>query len=93
MRQRSFFEADTVKVPAAFLVDLCGLKGLSVGGALINSNQPLVIVNAAGKATSNEVLALAQSVRESVHKKTGIWLAIEPEFVGFGVEELRHFGF
>ena len=40
-----------VKVPAAYLIDRCGLKGASVGGAAVYERQPLVIVNLSGDAS------------------------------------------
>ena len=73
----------SVKVPAAFLIDLSGLKNLSNGGAAINQNQPLVIINQSGTATSAEVLGLASQVKNAVLSKTGISLNFEPELIGF----------
>jgi UDP-N-acetylmuramate dehydrogenase len=71
------------KLPAAFLIDLCGLKNLQSGGAAINQNQPLVIVNQTGTATAKDVLNLANQVKSEVFAKTGIELKFEPELIGF----------
>ncbi|MFI5205899.1 MAG: hypothetical protein ACHQVK_03070, partial [Candidatus Paceibacterales bacterium] len=73
-----------VKVPAAFLIELCGLKDLKSGGAAINHNQPLVIINQTGHATAQDVLKLANEVKRAVLDKTGIALQFEPELIGFG---------
>ncbi len=76
-------QLNLVKVPAAFLIDLCGLKNLQSGGAGINPNQPLVIINQTGQATARDVLNLANIVRQTVLAKTGIELQFEPELIGF----------
>jgi UDP-N-acetylenolpyruvoylglucosamine reductase len=65
------------------LIELCELKNLTSGGAAINQNQPLVIVNQSGQATARDVLSLANKVKEAVFSKTGIELSFEPEMVGF----------
>jgi UDP-N-acetylmuramate dehydrogenase len=72
-----------IKVPAAFLIDLCGLKDLTSGGAGINANQPLVIINQNGQAAAQDVLSLANKVKAAVLAKTGIELKFEPELIGF----------
>lgn len=78
-----FTEENLIKIPAAFLMDICGLKGMYCGGARINSNQPLVIINESGTATAREVLQLAEKIIKTVYEKTGVKLLIEPELVGF----------
>ncbi len=78
-----FDDKRQVKVPAAYLIELCGLKDMQSGGAAINKNQPLVIINQTGKATAQDVLNLADQVRQTVLTKTGIELRFEPELVGF----------
>ena len=78
-----FIEHDKIKIPAAYLIELCELKHLKSGGAAINPNQPLVIINSSGLATAGDVLSLANLVRETVQQKTGIGLVFEPELIGF----------
>lgn len=89
--EKRFTEEDRVKIPAAFLLDICGLKGLTFKGALINPLQPLVIVNASGDASSFDVLEIMKIVKHTVYSKTGIALNIEPELVGFTKEELDRY--
>ena len=79
-----------IKIPTAFLIDICGLKGYCIGGAQVNDAQPLVLLNRGG-ATAQDVLALAQHVRRTVHHRTGMTVAIEPELVGFTKEEIYDF--
>lgn len=85
LRDRS--ESDgAIKVPAAWLIELCGLKGLEVGRAQVNPSQPLVILNLGG-ATAGDVLRLAGQVRRTVYRETWVALALEPELVGLSPEE------
>ncbi len=86
-RQR-FAGQHWVKVPTAWLLDICGLKGLKVGGAAIYNKQPLVIVNSRGKATAQEVMRLFRKVRRQVFKLTGMVVEPEPQLVGFSEREL-----
>ena len=81
--QKKFTENSNIKVPAAYLLEICGVKGLKTGGAAINPNQPLVIINETGSATSSDVLNLAEEVRKRVLNTTGIKLKFEPELIGF----------
>jgi UDP-N-acetylmuramate dehydrogenase len=88
IRQRS--ASEPVRLPSAFLIEICGLKGLRLGGAEVNRAQPLVLLNRGG-ATGEDVLALAGHVRRTVYARTGLTLPLEPEPVGFAPEEIeRH---
>ena len=77
---------ERIKIPTAFLIEICGLKGYRVGAAQVNESQPLVLLNGGG-ATSADVLALARHVRRTVHRQTGAAIEIEPELVGVTPEE------
>jgi UDP-N-acetylmuramate dehydrogenase len=79
-----------VRVPAAMLIDLCGLPGFELGRAQVNPSQPLVILNQGG-ATAADVLRLAGHVRRTVNRETGILLEVEPELVGFKGDEVEHY--
>jgi len=83
LEKKKFPDGQNIKVPAAFLIELCGLKDLENGGAAINQNQPLVIINKTGTATAADVLGLANRIKQIVLEKTGIELVFEPELVGF----------
>jgi UDP-N-acetylmuramate dehydrogenase len=82
-----FPAADRIKVPTAFLIEICGLKGHRIGGAQVNEAQPLVLLNQGG-ATAQDAIALAQHVMKTVRTRTGVALAIEPELVGFTEQEI-----
>ena len=60
------------------LIDLCGLKGLKIGGAQVSQKHANFIVNTGG-ATASNYLDLANFCKKAVFEKTGITL--EEEFV------------
>ena len=72
---------DRVKVPAAWMIDLCGFKGATEGGAQVYPKQPLVIVNATGEATPEEIITLERRVIDTIRDKYGIELHPEVEHV------------
>ena len=61
---------------AAALIDQCGLKGYTVGGAQISTKHAGFAVNT-GSATYDDVVALLDHVRREVYDRTQITL--EPE--------------
>lgn len=75
-----------IRIPAAFLISMCGLKGCEMGGAKVNPSQPLVILNQGG-ATADDVMRLAGHIRRTLHRETGVVLGLEPELVGFSDDE------
>lgn len=66
-----------IKVPAAWLIDQCGFKGEREGGAAVYEKQPLVIVNASGTASPDDVLELERRIVATVHERFGV--ALHPE--------------
>ncbi len=66
-----------IKVPAAWLIDQCGFKGEREGGAAVYEKQPLVIVNASGSASPQDVLELERRIVATVHERFGV--ALHPE--------------
>ena len=88
--RKQFPTAGRIKIPTAFLIEICGLKGHRIGGAQVNEIQPLVLLNQGG-ATAEDVIALARHVRQTVREKTGVALANEPELIGFSKQELAEF--
>lgn len=61
---------------AAQLIDECGLKGFTVGGAQVSEKHAGFVINT-GKATCADVLELTRQVRECVQEKTGYLLELE----------------
>ncbi len=68
--------ADGTPVYAAALIDRCGLKGFSVGGAQVSEKHAGFIINRGG-ATFDDVMELIEKVQEAVLNRTGVEL--EPE--------------
>lgn len=74
-------DENSIKIPAAWLIDKCGLKGRTSGGAKVWEKQPLVIVNDNGMATAADVLALESEIIAEVRHRFGIELSPEVEHV------------
>ena len=75
--------ADGRPVYAAALIDQCGLKGLTVGGAQVSEKHAGFVINRGG-ASCRDILELIAQVRERVFRETGITL--EPEVRCLGRE-------
>ncbi len=63
---------------AAALIEEAGLKGYTVGGAQVSEKHAGFVVNRGG-ATSHDVYDLMMHVRNTVYKKSGVFL--EPEIM------------
>lgn len=75
-----FDQEGGVKIPAAWLIEQCGWKGKTLGGAQCYPKQPLVLVNT-GNATPQDVITLAQNICDSVHDKFGITISPEVNYI------------
>lgn len=69
-----------VKIPAGWLIENAGLKGFSIGGAEVYPRQCLVIANK-GKATSKDVIEVAEHVKKTVLAKFGVTLHPEVNII------------
>lgn len=74
-------EDGTVKIPAAWMIEYCGFKGRRNSGAAVWEKQPLVIVNASGDATPEEIIALENEIITIVREKFGITLSPEVDHI------------
>ncbi|MFH2136238.1 MAG: UDP-N-acetylmuramate dehydrogenase [Patescibacteria group bacterium] len=70
------------KIPAAWLIGQCDLKGKQIGGAKISEKHANFIVNT-GEATAADVIALSSLVKMKVRDEVGVQLEEEVEYVGF----------
>lgn len=61
---------------AAALIEQCGLKGLTVGGAMVSEKHSGFVINYED-ATCKDVLALIAKVKEEVKRQTGFCLECE----------------
>ena len=68
-------------VPAGFLSETCGLKGLRVGGAEVSEKHANFLINAGG-ATASDLRTLAEQVKAVVFDRFGVTLEEEVLYVG-----------
>ena len=61
---------------AAALIEGCGLKGLTVGGAQVSEKHAGFVINRGG-ATCADILSLVDRVQEEVLRQTGVELEME----------------
>lgn len=71
---------------AAALIEECGLKGRSVGGAQVSEKHSGFVINRKD-ATCRDVLDLIKIVQQTVKEKTGFTLECEVRKIGFEAEE------
>jgi UDP-N-acetylmuramate dehydrogenase len=76
----SFITSDKVKIPAAWLIEEAGLKGIKIGNAGTYNNQALVIVNYGG-ASGEEILKLKEIIKIKVKETFGIELEEEVNII------------
>lgn len=69
-------EGGQKKIPAAWLIDMCQMKGFNHKGAAVHTNQPLVLINKKN-ATGKDLIELAGIIQNKVKEKFNIDL--EPE--------------
>ncbi len=67
---------------AAQMIEECGLKGLSFGGAQVSGKHAGFVVNTGG-ATAEDILRLIQRVQDEVYRQKGVRLKPEVKFLGF----------
>ncbi|MFA6228336.1 MAG: UDP-N-acetylmuramate dehydrogenase [Patescibacteria group bacterium] len=70
------------KIPAAWLIDECGLRGRQIGGAKVSDRHAGIIINAGG-ATASDVLMLASAIKQKVRSKFSLQLMEEVQYLGF----------
>lgn len=66
---------------AGALIDQCGLKGCSIGGAKVSEMHANFIVNT-GSASSTDVKELIAVIQKTVFERTGVHLETEIRFMG-----------
>jgi len=77
----SVFKNPDHELSAGRMLEACGLKGHSIGGAQISPKHANFIENAEG-ATTADALALMAEARRRAHEQFGVRLEHEVEFLG-----------
>ncbi len=67
---------EQIKIPAAWLIEQCGFKGMRSGNTGTHVNHALVIVNY-GNASGGEIRDFAMLIQQTVQKRFGILLEAE----------------
>ncbi len=65
----------------AKLIDEAGLKGFSIGGAMVSEKHAGFVVNK-GNATANDVLKLVKYVQDTLYNKFNVKIELEIEIMG-----------
>ena len=66
---------------ASALIEECGLKGVSVGGAMVSEKHSGFVINT-GNATCSDVLLLVQKIKEEVFLQKSVNLEMEVKYIG-----------
>jgi len=66
---------------AGTLIESCGLKGFTIGGAMVSEKHANFIINTGG-ATAEDVRGVIRHVQKTVYEKSGLLLEPEVIFVG-----------
>ena len=77
---QDFIQHNTI--PAAWLIESCGLKGQTIGGAMVSEKQAGWIINL-GQATAENVIMLISVIKQQVRFKFNLQLVEEIEYKGF----------
>jgi UDP-N-acetylenolpyruvoylglucosamine reductase len=80
----SFFRnpetGDGERVPAGKLIEQCGLKGRTIGGARVSEKHANFLVNTGG-ARFADVYELVQVIKATVEEQTGVLLEEEVQYL------------
>lgn len=71
----------SVKLPAAWLIEQLGLKGFAMNGAAVDKNHALILINQ-GHATGQSVVDLASEIIDRVYNAYQITLTPEVRLIG-----------
>lgn len=69
-------------MPAGRIIEECGFKGASVGGALVSQMHANFIVNPEGQADSSDILELMHKIMDGVRQANGLILEPEIKIIG-----------
>ena len=69
-------------ISAGFLIEMAGLKGRRVGDVMVSPKHANFIINC-GDGTAEQVVMLVGIIKEHIHRKFGVQLEEEIQYVGF----------
>lgn len=72
---------DEIKVPAGWLIENAGWKGKQIGNVASHQLQALVLINATGRATGEEIYDFSSKIILSIQEKYGITLEREVNII------------
>lgn len=75
-----YISVNEIKIPAAWLIEKCGFKGLKVGNTGIHKKHALIIISN-GKATGKEIFDFSQRIKNEVLRKFNILLEEEVNII------------
>ena len=79
----------TVKIAAAWLIEQAGFKkGMRTGNVGVSPKHALSLVNFGGGSTRN-LLNLAVEIQQTVFERFNVWLTMEPEMLGVGLDSFK----
>ena len=73
---------------AGRLIEEAGMKGYNVGDAQVSEKHAGFIINK-GQATAEDIKKLIKIVRNKVYEQSGIYLEVEPEFIGEVTKKIK----
>jgi UDP-N-acetylmuramate dehydrogenase len=73
--------SSSIKIPAAWLIEQCQLKGQAVGGVRVYPQHALVLTNFA-QGSGEDLLALVAMIQTKVKQKYDISLILEVQLIG-----------
>ncbi|MBL7999399.1 MAG: UDP-N-acetylmuramate dehydrogenase [Candidatus Kapabacteria bacterium] len=73
-------DSDSVKIPAAWLIEQCGFKGIRRGAVGVHERQALVLVHTGG-GTGADIYRLAEEIQSTVEDRFGIHLTMEVNII------------
>lgn len=72
--------ATEVKVPAGWLIEQAGYKGMRIGDAGVHKNQALVLVNY-GNASGKDILSLSKEIQKKIQETYSISIEAEVNII------------
>jgi UDP-N-acetylmuramate dehydrogenase len=75
-------KGEAKQVPAGWLIDMCDLKGMRIGGVKVSEKQANFIVNDQN-GTANDVVILISLIKQKVRNTFGVQLEEEIEIVSY----------